>query len=151
MNFDPTRSTPVGYWHFAAQYFHAAQAVKNTDEQRLTLPALQLYGQSIELALKAFLLQRGVSLQDVEKLRHKLTEIVALARRRHLGTEVKLNRHDLTLIHLLSENYSTHRFRYIVTGVMKIPQPESIAPVCERLVAGLEQYCTGLSWGLGRR
>lgn len=151
MSFDPIRSTPAGYWRFAAQYFHAAQAVKEVRKQQLAMPALQLYGQSIELALKAFLLKRGTSLSDVNKLRHKLTEILALARRRRLGTEVKLNQHDLALIQLLSENYSTHRFRYIVSGRMQIPQLEFIAPICEHLIAGLEQYCTGRSWGLYRR
>ena len=56
------------------------------------LPALQLYGQSLELALKAFLLKRGTSLDEVERLRHRLAEILAAARRRRLGTCVKLTK-----------------------------------------------------------
>lgn len=147
MNFDSSRSTPSGYWHFATQYFYAAEAV-NASTKNLMFPALQLYGQSIELALKAFLLKRGNTLSEVNAMRHRLAEILQTARKRRLGAEVKLGNNDIALINLLSENYSLHRFRYIVTGSTRLPQPGHIAPICERLLVGLEQYCTGSAWGL---
>ena len=150
MSFDPTRSTAAGYWHFAAQYFHAAQAVASSPEN-LMFPALQLYGQSIELGLKAFLLERGATLGEVNKLRHDLAEILQVARKRRLGTEVRFSANDVALINLLSEQYKFHRFRYIVTGAARIPTAECIAPVCQRLLVGLEQYCTGSAWGLRRQ
>ena len=59
---------------------------------KLATPALQLYGQSLELALKAFLLKRGVSLETVAAMRHRLAEILKLSRRHKLGTQVKLLR-----------------------------------------------------------
>jgi hypothetical protein len=149
MSFDPSRSTPAGYWHFAAQYFRAAEAVRAAP-QALTFPSLQLYGQSIELCLKAFLLRRGTTLAEVNGMRHRLSEIVAAARKRRLGTQVKLSSHDLALINLLNENYATHRFRYIVTGATRIPQPSYIAPISERLLSGLEFYCTGVKRGIHR-
>jgi hypothetical protein len=149
MSFDPQRSTPTGYWHFAAQYFHAAQAV-NAASSRLIFPALQLYGQSIELVLKAFLLKRGATLQEVNAMRHRLADILQAARRRKLGVEVKLDKNELALIQLLSENYAVHRFRYIVTGATRVPQPAFIDPICERLLVKLEMYCTGTAWGLHR-
>ena len=129
MSFDSSRSTPAGYWHFAAQYFHAAKAVNST-KRNITIPTLQLYGQSVELVLKAFLLKRGTTLAEVNAMRHRLEEILQAARKRRLGTEVKLSRNDIALINLLSENYASHRFRYIVTGATRIPQPKAISPVC---------------------
>lgn len=144
MKFDPSRSTPVGYWHFAKQYFQAAEAVRR-DDRSLMLPALQLYAQSIELALKSFLLRRGETLEKVESLRHKLTELLAHARRRRLGLQVKLSANDVALINLLSEGYVRHRFRYIVTGAMRVPQTTHIAAVAERLLVGLEHYCANSS------
>ncbi len=149
MNFDPARSTPTGYWHLSAQYFHAAEAVRATPKN-LMFPTLQLYGQSIELCLKAFLLKRGNTLAEVNGMRHRLSQIVAVARKRRLGTEVKLSDHDLALINLLNQNYATHRFRYIVTGPTSIPDPSYIASISERLLSGLELYCTGIAWGLRR-
>ena len=149
MNFDPSRSTPAGYWRFSAEYFHAAEAVRATPKD-LNIPTLQLYGQSIELCLKAFLLKRGTTLEEVNGMRHRLSDIVALARKRRLGTKVKLSSHDIAQINLLNQNYATHRFRYIVTGPTSIPDPSYIAPIAERLLSGLELYCTGMAWGLRR-
>ncbi len=150
MTFDPARSTPVGYWRFAAEYFLAAQAA-HSKHPKLWAPILQLYGQSLELALKSFLLKRGVPLQHVANMRHHLAEILKLARKRKLGTEVKLTARDLALINLLSENYAIHRLRYIVTGSTQLPKPDYIATICNRLVGGLELYCTGSRWGVQRR
>lgn len=113
-------------------------------------PALQLYGQSIELALKSFLLKRGETLDKVEGLRHNLTELLNLARKRRLGLQVKLSNNDVALIKLLSDSYTFHRFRYIVTGFTRVPQPAYIAVVTERLLVGIERYCTGCSWGIER-
>ena len=148
MNLDPLRSTPMGYWHLAAQYFQAAEAVRAST--KLMFPTLQLYGQSIELVLKSFLLKRGVSLGDVERMRHRLHEITAVSRRRRLGLQVKLSANDLALIALLSESYSTHRFRYIVTGSLRVPEVKRIASIAERLLLALESYCAGSSWGIRR-
>jgi HEPN domain-containing protein len=142
---DPTRSTPAGYWRFASEYFQAANAVESSYPRRIFFPTLQLYGQSIELALKAFLLKRGASHEDIYNLRHNLSGILGQARKRRLGMEVKLSNNDVALIRLLSKSYSDQSFRYIVTGVTQIPLPSSIAPICEHLVEGLEQYCTGHS------
>lgn len=150
MKFDPSRSTPAGYWRFAAEYFLAGKAVHSA-HPKLMVPSLQLYGQSLELALKAFLLKRGVTLAQVEALRHSLAEILSMCRRRKLGTEVKLSAHDIALVNLLSTSYASHRLRYIVTGFTTLPEPKFMAQVCERVVAGLERYCTGSSWGIGRR
>jgi hypothetical protein len=149
MVYDPTRSTPAGYWNFAAKYFVAAEAVKAADGN-LMLPALQLYGQSLELGLKAFLLKRGNSLSEVEKMRHRLTDILDAARRRRLGTYIKLNKNEVALIKILNENYSRHRFRYIETGSTQVPQFPPLSAICRRVLIGTELYCTGLKFGLTR-
>lgn len=147
MGFDSSRSTPAGYWHFAAQYFHAAKAVGST-KRNLRIPTLQLYGQSIELVLKAFLLQRGITHDEVKAMGHRLAEILQAANSRDLATQVPLTENDVTLINLLSENYELHRFRYIVTGATSIPRPEYVSHICERLLVSLEPYCSGSAWGL---
>lgn len=149
MRFDPSRSTPSGYWRTAAEYLLAGRTVQAAS-RKLLFPALQMYGQSIELALKAFLLKRGVTLDQVEKMRHHLAAILRLARRLGMETEVKLTPQDVDLINLLSKGYANQRFRYMVTGSTRLPELHDIAPVCERLVAGLERYCTGASWGVRR-
>jgi hypothetical protein len=144
---EPKRSTAQGFWTFSANYFRAAEIVRRSGARRIEMPARQLYGQSLELALKAFLLKRGVPLDDVRSLSHRLTDIVGRARARRLGTEVKLTARDLSLIALLNENYSSHRFRYIESGSTSAPELNALAALTERVVSGLERYCMGKVWG----
>jgi len=90
-NMVAARTTPHGFWRFSANYLLAARIVevKIHEEGQLFFPTLQLYGIVIELALKAFLLKRGLTLNDVRSLSHNLTKTLALARRHKLGREVK--------------------------------------------------------------
>ena len=138
------RTTPHGFWRFSADYLLAARAVDvKVAEHRLLFPALQLYGISIELALKAFLLKRGLTLGQVKNLSHNLTSALALARKRKLGRSVKLDRREVAAIQILDVTYSTHQLRYIVTGATRVPQLVYIARAAEELVLGLEYLCTG--------
>jgi hypothetical protein len=140
------RSTPHGFWRFAADYLLAARAVDvKIIEHRLLFPALQLYATSIELSLKAFLLKRGHTLAEIKALSHNLTKTLALARKRKLGRSVKLDPREIAAIHILNITYATHQLRYIVTGATKVPQLVYIARAAKELVLGLEHLCTGQS------
>lgn len=139
------RSTPHGFWRFAADYLLAARCVDThiRKNKSVYFPSLYLYGISIELSLKAFLLKRGESLEDVKNLSHNLNKILAKARRRKLGLEVKLEKRELDAIHVLNITYSSNLLRYIVTGSTKVPNFVYVARVAEELVLGLEELCTG--------
>lgn len=138
------RTTPHGFWRFSADYLLAARAVDvKIAQHRLMFPALQLYGISIELAIKAFLLQRGLTLGQVKSLSHNLTRALALARKRKLGRSVKLDRREVAAIQILDITYASHQLRYIVTGTTQVPQLVHIARAAEALVLGLEFLCTG--------
>ena len=143
MTLDPTRSTPVGFWRMARDYLHAARAVKAAHGERKLFPLLYLYGLAIELSLKAFLLKGDSSLQEVKNLSHRLAKLLAQARRRRLGREVKLSRRDLAAINTLDVTYSSDQLRYVVTGATVVPQVSALAAAAESLVAGVEHYCTG--------
>lgn len=143
MSLDPSRTTPHGLWRFAAEYCAAGIAVATVNAQHLSFPALQLFGQSIELSLKAFLLKRGTALAVLKSLSHSLSGLLAEARRRRLGLAVKLRRRELATVHLLSSSYSSHRFRYLVTGLLRVPTLVSVQAVALKLVTGLELLCTG--------
>jgi hypothetical protein len=140
------RSTPHGFWRFAADYLLAARVVDvKIAEHRLLFPALQLYAISIELSLKAFLLKRGYTLAEVRALSHSLTNALAHARKRKRGRAVKLDRREIAAIQILDITYSSHQLRYIVTGATKVPQLVYIARAARELVLGLELLCTGQS------
>ena len=145
MALDPNRSTPVGFWRFSRDYLRAARSVRSAHGEKLLFPLLYLYGLSIELALKAFLLQRGASLSEVKHLSHRLVALLAAARRRKLGHEVKLSRSQLAAVRALDRTYSSDQLRYIVTGSTVVPQIPILAETAEAIVIGIENYCTGSS------
>ena len=154
MPLDPSRSTPQGFWRFAAEYLLAARAVHAELDAGASLlfPTLHLYGLAVELSLKAFLLKRGVPLDKVRRLSHGIADALALARRRRLGAVVKLSRYDVNAIRALNITYASTQLRYIVTGITKVPRAVAeVAHAAERLVLGVESYCTGLSGQLERR
>jgi hypothetical protein len=140
---DPTQSTPFGFWRFASEYLLAARAVRSAHGDRLAYPLLYLYGLSIELALKAFLLRRGDSLADVKRLSHFLGRTLSRSRRRRLGREVKLSARQIAAVRILDVTYSSNQLRYIETGVTISPPIELVAEAAELVVLGLECYCTG--------
>lgn len=113
---------------------------KNSD---VHFPTLNLYGISIELALKAFLLQRGKSLSQVKNLSHSLTKAMKLARRHKLGRLVKFDAKELAAIYALDTTYSSGRLRYIGTEIITLPVALYISRAAEELVLGLEEYCSG--------
>ena len=137
----------MGFWRFSRDYLRAAKAVEAASDDSVSFPALYLYGLTIELALKAFLLKRGLTLQKVKGFSHRLHEILLEARSRKLGLEVKLSQNDVRVIRLLDVIYSNHELRYIVTGTVRVPPLTEVAAIADRLVRGLESYCTG---GSGR-
>ena len=82
-------TTPHGFWRFSANYLLAAKTVevKIHEEGQLFFPTLQLYGITIKLSFKAFLLKRGLTPNPVRDLSHDLTKTLKLARRHKLGAK----------------------------------------------------------------
>ena len=145
MTADPARSTPHGFWMFSADYLLAARCVDTHIRKTsgVYFPTLNLYGIAIELSLKAFLLKRGKSLDEIKNLSHNLTKTLTLARTHKLGRVVKLERREIAAIHGLNITYSSNKLRYIVTGIVSVPNLVYISRAAEELVVGLEEMCTG--------
>ena len=142
---DPKRSTSHGFWRYSADYLLAARCVdvhlhKNNG---VHFPTLNLYGIAIELSLKAFLLKRGKTLDEIKNLSHNLEKALKLARRHKLGREVKLDSDEVSAIYALNISYSSNRLRYMASGTVTVPILLYIARAAEELVVGLEKLCTG--------
>lgn len=114
------RTTPLGVIRFSIEYFAAAVAAHEKLELAApggvtSAPVYTLAGQSIELALKAYLRQQGATLGELKKIGHDLDKGISAA-------EVKGLNHlaDRQQLSLLNEEYSLHRFRYIRTGYVQL-------------------------------
>jgi len=125
---DPNRTTPIGLCRYACEFMEAALAADSKMGRRdgfeivAPIPVLFLVGQSIELALKAFLLSRGVPLR---KLRydygHNLHRSLRKAKELELFALVTLSPEEVATIDVLDALYSSKQLQYIVTGGKTFP------------------------------
>lgn len=138
---DTTRTTSIGLCRYACEFLEAALAADSKMGRRdgfeivAPVPVLFLVGQSIELALKAFLLSRGVSLR---KLRydygHNLHRSLRKAKELGLSALVELAADELSTIEVLDALYSSKQLQYIVTGAKTFPMFGPLQRAALRLV-----------------
>ena len=140
-------TTAAGLWRFSKDYLAAAAIVAKAANGAFSDPAHFLFGRSIELALKAFLLARGVSYSILRnKYGHSLANLLAESRRRRLGLECRLSAQEIGAILLLDTQYSRKRHEYIVTGSFSTPSSTSLLFVATKLVTSLERYCVNATY-----
>lgn len=138
---DPDRTTPLGLARYAAEFFAAALAANEAAESKgnetsvVSMPVMFLLAQSIELALKSFLLHRGESLRDLRvTYRHGLRRCHSKARELGFATHYAPTTDDLVALHLLDELYETKQLQYIVTGVRRIPPFSALARIASQVL-----------------
>jgi len=147
-------STALGFLRVGSEYLRAAELVlppaKTEAEafrQRLSLSAYFLVGHAIELALKAFLFSRGLSISRLRSREygHNLARLLTEARRRKLGNLVKLAQSEVVSVRLLDEMYSAKEFEYSANGVRGLPHYAVAYSAAEKLCTGLRAHCVRLA------
>jgi HEPN domain-containing protein len=131
----------------AKDFLYAAEFVLNR-AVGVSLPAYFLFGLSVELSLKAYLLERGMSLKELKspnKFGHDLAKLLNEAQRRDLNDVVTLNQQEAGVIRLLSYDYMIEkRFTYPMNGhEYFLPLIEVTEVAARKLAFGLEAFCTG--------
>lgn len=134
---DPGRTTPFGLLRYAEEYRRAAEMVHA--DPKLRTPAFQLIGQSFELALKAFLLFKGVSLGELRSkaLGHDLVALWKRADAEGIAHVYVYGDLAVGVIGLLNPHYVSHEFRYIVTGTKTVPAWDSASNTARYLTYSL--------------
>ena len=130
---------PPGIPHARKEFFAAAEAVYASSKPQ-TLPLAFLWGRTIELLLKSYLLSFGVS---VERLRsrefgHNLVALYTEARTRGIDALIGSDSVLAGLMQLLNLEYGSKRFEYRESGTMySIPDAEIARAVIRRLLKGI--------------
>jgi hypothetical protein len=120
-----SEASPVGLLRYAFEYYAAAQA---TDEaigddhgHEIHAPMVVnfLMGQSIELALKAFLLHSGIEIKALKEnpYRHDLVTLFNSAIEKNLISEAEKTEEILEVIKLLCEPYKKRELQYYRSGI----------------------------------
>jgi hypothetical protein len=124
---DSARTTPIGMLRYAIEFYAAAvatdRAIGDTAGYEITapIPVNYLMGHSIELGLKAYLLQQGVGLRRIHKIGHRLRVGYDEARRFDLDSHFPPESVDVSVLDVLDALYSDKQFEYIETGHKTFP------------------------------
>ena len=118
------QTTPLGLLRYAIEYYAAAEATDDAigDEHGHGVHAPMvvnfLVGQSIELALKAYLLHAGASVEELKarKFGHDLTALFDEALTRGFGNEQKVGQRERAMLQLLNGPYKDRELQYFKAG-----------------------------------
>jgi hypothetical protein len=64
---DDSRNLALAFWFRSKEFLEAANLIAEAAGGRVSLPAYYLWGHSIELSLKAFLIGRNAPLRELKK------------------------------------------------------------------------------------
>ena len=141
---DPSRTTPIGLLRFGAEFMEAALAAdekmghKKGHEIIAPVPVMFLVGQAIELALKSFLLAKGVELTKLRfKYGHDLHRCLKKAKELGLLNDVPLHADEENAIEILNPLYASKQLQYIETGPKTFPVFGPLERAAVRLLKGV--------------
>jgi hypothetical protein len=138
---DPERTKPVGLARYAREFHEAAMGadctlgMKPGYEIIAPIPVLYLIGHSMELSLKAFLMHKGVTLDDLPKhFGHDLGKCFEKAIELGLLRAITFDKHELEAFSVLNDLYSTKQLEYIVTGAKTFPAFGHLQSMSQKLL-----------------
>ena len=141
---DPERTTSIGMARYGTEFFEAALAADDklgrTEGYEITapIPVMFLVGQAVELALKAYLLAKGVGVRELRRnYGHELHRSLRKAKELGLADVVALSAEEEGVLGLLDSLYSTKQLQYIVTGAKTFPVFGPLESVARKLVYGI--------------
>ncbi len=141
------KSTPLDFWNYANAFARAGEVVKrDIGDGPYPEPMFYLFGQSIELSLKAFLLGRGMRIETLSRnpYGHDLKHLLETANKKDLRREVYLYPAEHAAIQILSKPYIQRRFQYSRLELGKsyeLPFIYYVERAATRLVKLLHSYC----------
>ena len=138
------RISPVGFFG-RAEEFHDASVLLSEKTGRFSFVAAFLSCRSIELALKAYLLARGDSLNQVKNLGHDLHETMIESYARGIDVVVDLTAAERDLILAINDDYMDHNYAYFdlysALSAPKNPDLHLLPTVARKLLDGVKQGC----------
>lgn len=140
MTISPTVATARSLYTHAAVFDDAARAVR--DVVRIDpLPKYFLWGRTIELFLKSYLLAEGVSAQELKSRTygHDLLTLYNKARQLGIGSLIGTSGEDSAIVRVLNLDYLSKRFEYRVSGHgYRLPDAASTQRLIKRLRRGVQ-------------
>ena len=142
---DPKRTTPTALMKYAQDFHDAAIVVFEEFIERWPAykeiapgPAVYLIGHSMELSLKAFLLQKGATHAQLKrKFGHNLDKCLNEAKRLGLPNAVTFDEQELTAFAALDALYSIKDLEYIYRESKTFPIFGYIQTMSQKLLSSI--------------
>jgi hypothetical protein len=134
---------PLGFHRYATEFLRAAQRFEPQDEGFSPVP-YYLACRSIELALKSYLLARGLSLKQVKcELNHSLVKALQRASDLGLASLVEVSEAESRLLGEADALYSKKHFEYFENlglgfQLTQPPDIDELTVLASKLTVGLE-------------
>jgi hypothetical protein len=138
--------TPLGFHRYAAEYLRAALGFQGNGS--FSPVPYYLFSRSIELALKAFLLAKGVPKKRLKErnLGHDLEKILKKTISIGLANVVSISPQHTEELRKANNYYTSKGFEYFevvrtVTGYRNLPDLPVLSDLASLLVSKLEPIC----------
>ena len=118
----------------AVSFAAAADAYAARDEGRDWFPLYFLFGHSIEVALKAFILSKGASEVELRRIGHNLVKALTGAESAGLDVSALLTDDERSSITLLSKWHVQQVTRYPLLQGYLIPRPLILRRLLEKII-----------------
>ncbi len=134
------RTSAIGLARYAREYFDAAIGAddaighRNGYEIVAPPPVMFLVAHSIELALKAYLRDQGLTVEELERIGHDLCECWRVATDNGIEAHVALTQEELGVLGLISDLHASTQLRYIQTGYKQFPVFGPLQVLAEKLL-----------------
>lgn len=131
-----SRKVASAFWRRARDFAAAANLVAEAAGDRVSLPAYYLWGHSIELSLKVFLIGQGIPLNELKSrvLGHNLTALFEKAKSLGIERKIHLYPADVGVIKVLSQDYAEKKLEYAETSEFNLPFIHRTKRTADRLV-----------------
>lgn len=137
------RYTPAGQWVLGDDYFRSAEHVLEREKRYIFTPWYHLVSHSIELALKAFLMSKKVSVGRLKGVGHDLVDLLQLADGHGLRDVVPLEQRHVDAITLINPLHQDRELHYRKRGFKQFPPGEDLRLCAKMLLEGTMRLCTG--------
>src|SRR3990172_4880381 len=134
--------SPLGFHRYATQFAESAAAARS---KKFSPVPYFLYCRALELALKAYLLARGMSKADLKsKFGHDLCKVLAEAKKRGLTGEVTIAAGWDAEIVKANAYYNGKGFEYFevdnaARGYPNLPNLDTLADCVSAILAGIKR------------
>ena len=145
------KTTPLGLLRYAIEYYAAADAADDAigddhgHEIHAPMVVNFLVGQALELGLKAFLLQAGLTVEDLRarKYGHDLLALFDEAKARSFAKDGEVGARERAMVLLLNGPYKDRELQYFKAGTKEAfpvfgPLQEAAVVILKQLIIEIE-------------